>query len=161
MKFSAQEEYGLRCLLAIAREGSLTIPEIGKLEALSQPHVAKLLSILRKAQFIKSSRGQLGGYSLAAPPERIVIGEVLACLGGKLVDQGFCDRHAGLQDLCTHTVKCSVRSLWNRIQRAVDDVVNDVTLRDLMNQEPEQIQESIAAEGLKHPTQSLSEIVQR
>ena len=51
MKFTAQEEYGLRCLLQIGREGlggSLTIPEIALRESISIPYVAKLVRLLRQ-----------------------------------------------------------------------------------------------------------------
>jgi Rrf2 family protein len=133
MKFSAQEEYGLRCLLQIARaEESMTIPEISKVEALSATHVAKLLMILRKEGFIVSTRGQAGGYLLARKPEEIVVGDVLEALGGKLYDGDFCVRHSGQLSVCTHAVDCSVRSLWQLVQQAVDNVVNRLTLADLL-----------------------------
>src|SRR5688572_3949347 len=107
MKFSAQEEYGLRCLIQLARSGqSMTIPEISRVEGMSTTHVAKLLTILRKEGFIVSTRGQAGGYVLSRPPEEIVIGAVLEALGGKLYDGDFCNRHAGQLSICTHAVDC-------------------------------------------------------
>jgi len=135
MKFSAQEEYGLRCLLQIARlgsEGSMTIPEISRVEGLTPTHVAKLTMILRKGGFLKSTRGQAGGYTLSRPPEQIAIGEVLESLGGRLFDDEFCSRHGGPTTICSHAVDCSVRSLWQVVQGAVDDVLNRVTLADLV-----------------------------
>lgn len=135
MKFSAQEEYGLRCLLQLARlgaGGSMTIPEIAKVEGLSQTHVAKLLMILRKDGFIASTRGQSGGYTLARAANEINVGEVLESLGGKLYDEEFCGRHSGQLSICKHAVDCSVRSLWQVIQGAVDHVLNDLTLADMM-----------------------------
>ncbi|HJP82695.1 MAG TPA: Rrf2 family transcriptional regulator [Fimbriimonadaceae bacterium] len=134
MKFSAQEEYGLRCLLRIARSGdSMTIPEIARVEGLSQTHVAKLLMILRKDGFIASTRGQSGGYTLSRGANQINVGEVLACLGGKLYDDEFCARHAGQFSICQHAVDCSVKSLWQVIQGAVDHVLNDLTLADMIS----------------------------
>ena len=134
MKFSAQEEYGLRCLLEIARaKDSMTIPEIAKVEGLSQTHVAKLLMILRKDGFISSTRGQAGGYALARPASEINVGEVLACLGGKLYDDEFCSKHAGQMSICQHAVDCSVKSLWQVIQGAVDHVLMDLTLADMIS----------------------------
>lgn len=135
MKFSAQEEYGLRCLLQIARlgtEGSLTIPEISRHEGLTPTHVAKLLMILRKEGFITSTRGQSGGYTLSRPADQMAVGDVLAALGGKLFDDEFCGKHSGSSSICTHAVDCSVRSLWQVIQGAVDQVVNRVTIADLI-----------------------------
>ncbi|MER3496603.1 MAG: transcriptional regulator [Armatimonadota bacterium] len=133
MKFSAQEEYGLRCLLVLARSGvALTIPEISRREGMSQTHVAKLLMVLRKEGFVRASRGQVGGYVLARPAGEIEIRFVLARLGGSLYDGDFCTRYGGANDLCTHAVDCSVRSLWQKMQYAVDSVLSGLTLADLI-----------------------------
>jgi Rrf2 family protein len=137
MKFSTQEEYGLRCLIQIAKEGadgSLTIQEIGKREGLTTPHVAKLLMILRKSGLIKSTRGQAGGYTISRAAKDIVVGDVLAVLGGRLYDDNFCDRHVGTNDVCSHSVGCAVRDLWEDVQEAIDSVVNQITLADLMRE---------------------------
>jgi Rrf2 family protein len=142
MKFSAQEEYGLRCLIQIARKGdkeSMTIPEISKLEGLTTTHAAKLLMILRKEGFITSVRGQLGGYSLARQPQDIKVSEVLHGLGGRLYDDQFCGKHSGALDICTHAVDCSVRSLWQVIQQAVDSVVEHLTLADMLDEQKSNI----------------------
>ncbi|MEI7985533.1 MAG: Rrf2 family transcriptional regulator [Armatimonadota bacterium] len=142
MKFSAQEEYGLRCLIQIARKGpqeSMTIPEISKLEGLTTTHAAKLMMILRKEGFITSVRGQSGGYSLARSPQEIKISDVLHSLGGRLFDAEFCGKHSGALDICTHAVDCSVRSLWQVIQQAVDSVIEHLTLADMLEEEKSNI----------------------
>lgn len=136
MKFSAQEEYGLRCLLALAHKGaaaSMTIPEIARHEGLTEPHAAKILSILRKENFITSTRGQSGGYRLAKTPGEIKVGDVLNALGGRLFEESFCAKHTGVEDECAHFQACSLRSLWTRIQAAVDMVVHRITLQDVMD----------------------------
>lgn len=137
MKFSAQEEYGLRCLLAIAKstEGSITIPEISRQEKLSESHVAKLLMILRKENFVASARGQSGGYSLARPAEEIVVGDVLNALGGRLYDDDYCTKHSGLGESCVHGSACALTDLWNSIQEAVDSVTHRITLACLLSAE--------------------------
>ena len=112
----------------------MTIPEISKLEGLTQPHVAKLLMILRKEGFIKSTRGQSGGYTIAMKPEDIFLGDVLSALGGKLFDEEFCGKHSGNNSICTHAIDCTVRSLWQVVQTAVDNVLYKITLADLMSQ---------------------------
>ena len=135
MKFSAQEEYGLRCLIQIAHrgpDGSMTIPEISSIEGLSATHVAKLMMILRKGGFITSTRGQSGGYTLARPADQIPVEDVLAELGGKLYDAEFCGKHTGQLEICRHNVDCGVRSLWNTIQSAVDNVLRGLTIADMM-----------------------------
>lgn len=141
MKFSAQEEYGLRCLLRIAKyyriNKSLTIPEISQYEGITTHNVAKLLRILRLSGFLESERGQVGGYTLAKPPEKIILSEVLASLGGRLfVEEEFCGTHAGVENtICTHTIDCSVRSLWRVVQNQVDNVLKNTSLKDLLGSE--------------------------
>lgn len=140
MKFSSQEEYGLRCLLRIARQGGhggLTIPEISGAEGISSFYVAKLLRVLRRAGLVKSARGQIGGYTLSRPPNQIVVGEALAALGGRLFEPDFCEDHAGVEVTCTSSVDCSIRSLWQAVQQMVDRVLSKTTLTDLLHNEQE------------------------
>ncbi len=135
MKFSTQEEYGLRCLMQLARQGesaSLTITQLSELEGISVPNVAKILRLLRRAQFVKSTRGQAGGYALAMPPGQIVVGEVLRALGQPLFDQQFCERHAGIETLCLHAGDCSLQPLLSQVQETVDQVLGRLTLLQLV-----------------------------
>lgn len=138
MKLSAQEEYGLRCLLTLARSvpgTSLTIPQIAAAERISGPNVAKLLRVLKKGGFVAALRGQSGGYTLARPASEINLGEALGCLGGRIFDSAFCDRHSSESRECGHSSDCSVRSVWRLVQSAVDDVLGRLTLADLLVRE--------------------------
>jgi Rrf2 family protein len=150
MKLSAQEEYGLRCLLRVASASpeSVTIPAIAKAEALSVPYVGKLMSVLREYRFVESVRGQAGGYVLGRLPEEIAIADVLASLGGRLFEPGFCDEFAGLDKLCTHSIDCSIRSLWRSVQNAVDRVLAGITLKDLLRKESE-MNRFVALKGVR------------
>lgn len=135
MKLSAHEEYGVRCLVQIARRGSVTIPEISEAEGISQAYSAKLLRTLRQSGFIASARGKDGGYTLARGAEQIVVGDVLDALGGKMFDTAFCESHAGHAHVCAHTTDCSIRTLWRRVQVALDEVLGKTTLQDLLRTE--------------------------
>jgi Rrf2 family protein len=140
MKLSAQEEYGLRCLLYMARHDetqSHSIPQISRAEGLSVPNVAKLMRILRLGGLVASVRGQAGGYTLSRSSERISVAEVLALLGGSFYSEQFCTRHSGLERACAHAGDCSVRLLWRTVQQALDGILEKTTLRDLLQPEPE------------------------
>jgi Rrf2 family protein len=140
MRLSSQEEYGLRCLLRVGRgnpAGSVTIGELSRSEGITEPNVAKMMRLLRRAGFVQSMRGQSGGYSLARPAEQINVGEVVGVLGGRLYEPSFCDDHTGVERLCTHMTDCSIRSVWRLVQRAVDEVLGKITLRDLLVSERE------------------------
>lgn len=135
MKFSSQEEYGLRCLLNIVRhEGSRTIQEISRDEGLSTSYVAKLMRILRLDGFVESIRGMEGGYSLARPADEILVGNVLTALGGRLYEPDFCEKYPGVEDMCTHTSSCNIRPLWSKLQSAIDTALSEMTLIDLLHE---------------------------
>jgi len=140
MKITAQEEYGLRILLRIASckdaEG-MSIPQLSEAEGISPHYVAKLTRVLRLEGFINSTPGYKGGYVLARSSKEIVINKVLKSLGGTLYNQDFCGTHSGVLKLCTNSVDCSSRSLWKMIQFTLDQLLDKVTLHDLVNTETE------------------------
>jgi len=142
MKLSSQEEYGLRCLLRLGAKGeggTLTIREISRAEGISPEYVAKLMRIMRRGELVRSARGAAGGYTLARPADEITVGDALDLLGGRLFESGFCERHSGVESLCTHSIDCSLRSLWRALQTAVDQVLTRTTLKDLLCSEPEMV----------------------
>ncbi|HLB59561.1 MAG TPA: Rrf2 family transcriptional regulator, partial [Bdellovibrionota bacterium] len=118
MKITALEEYGLRCLLQVAREpeGSLlTVSEIAQREALSSEYVAKIMSLLRRGELVESIRGVSGGYRLAKPAREISISALSSAVSNPLYVDGFCTGHRGLATECVHKDDCGIRFLWQEI----------------------------------------------
>ena len=138
MKITSQEEYGLRLLIRIAackdKEG-MSIPQLSEAEGLTPHYVAKLTRVLRMAGFLNSTPGNKGGYVLSMPADQIIINKVIKALGGPLFDDEFCGTHSGAIRLCTHSVDCSSRSLWQMVQYTLDKLLDKVTLHDLVNPE--------------------------
>ena len=154
MKITAQEEYGLRILLRIAgckEADGMSIPQLSEAEGITSHYVAKLTRILRLEGFINSTPGYKGGYILAKPAKEIIINDVLKGLGGALYDKKFCGTHTGSLRLCVNSVDCSSRSLWKMIQFAVDQLLDKITLSDLVNQEREsgKVLEQILEQSIK------------
>lgn len=138
MKISAQDEYGLRILLQIARahaEEGLSLSQISELENISQAYAAKITRLLRIAGFIQSIRGHKGGYILAQPPHEIKINQVLRSMSGAMYDEKFCGQHSGALTLCTNSVDCSLRSLWTVLQLNMDKLLDQISINDLMKSE--------------------------
>jgi Rrf2 family protein len=139
MRLTAQEEYGLRCLLQVARgqAGSVTTPEIAEREGLTQAHVHKLMGLLRRAGLVESVRGCKGGYQLARPADQINVGAALASLGDRLYSTDFCGQHTGNESTCVRNADCSIRSLWIAVDQAVQRALQSMQLTDLLRSEPE------------------------
>lgn len=136
MKFTAQEEYGLRCLIRVAQfgqESEVTIPFIAKSEALTVEYVAKLMRILRQTGLVTSTRGVKGGYRLARPAADISVREILVGLSDKLYSAATCKRYAaGGGDICVHSADCSMRSMWRLLDSVVENITEQITLGDLI-----------------------------
>jgi Rrf2 family protein len=137
MKISSLEEYGLRCLVQVARspDKPLAIPEIARREGITVDYTTKLLTILRRGGFLKSVRGTQGGYLLARKPGEITLAQVLRHLGGPIFESSTCDHFAGSESQCVHIADCGVRSVWAGVTKHLFDVLDRLTLGQIMNNE--------------------------
>jgi len=138
MKISAQEEYGLRCLLQLARADlvgtSLTLAEISRREGISVANAGKLMWILTKAGLVQSQRGIKGGYHLARPAAEIHLNEVIRVLDGKPAES-HCKSYAGILDACVHTGDCGIRPVILELHQIVADALSEITLSQLLGTE--------------------------
>ena len=140
MILTAQEEFGLRCALSIAREGSdasgapasVTLGQIAENEGLTMAYAGKIMRLLVQAGLVESTRGRSGGYRLSRSAERITVADVVQALGGKFYDGEICQRSASGNGLCVHNNDCAVRSLWSGLQTMIDVFLARITLRDLV-----------------------------
>ncbi len=139
MKITAQEEYGLRCLLQVAHQASkdelASLEGIAGAEHITTDYAAKLLSLLRQGNFIESVRGKNGGYKLVKPPEKIYLDEVIRFLSGELFESQSCQQFPGNDLQCVHISCCSIRSVWLSISKILFSILKQVTLKDLMEKE--------------------------
>ncbi len=138
MKISAHEEYGLRCLVQLARAEvdaeSLTLNQIADREGLSVANAGKLMWVLVKAGLVQSQRGANGGYTLARPASDIRLNEVIRILDEDTVDR-FCKTHAGVLDACIHTSDCGIRPVIVGLHEIVQNALSEITLAELIGSE--------------------------
>ena len=137
MKVSAQEEYGLRCLLQLAALGegeTLTLGQIAGREGISQANAGKVLWLLNKAGLVSSARGTKGGYTLSRRPSEVRLSEVIKVLDEGEVD-GHCKTYPGVLDSCVHTGDCGIRSVIVNVHEAVERALSAITLAQLTGDE--------------------------
>jgi Rrf2 family protein len=138
MKISAHEEYGLRCLVQLARAevagGPLTLNQIAEREGLSVANAGKLMWILVKSGLAQSQRGVNGGYTLARPASEIRLHEVIRVLDEDTVDR-FCQTHTGVLDTCIHTSDCGIRPVIVGLHEIVQSALSEITLAQLIGTE--------------------------
>lgn len=158
MKISAQEEYGLRCLLQLAKaesEGeSLTLGQIATLEGISVANAGKLMWILNKAGLVQSQRGIRGGYHLARPASEIRLNEVISVMDKKQTES-HCKSYTGVLDSCVHTGDCGIRPVIVELHQIVDRALSEITLSQLLGTEAkvDEVLHSIQGIRRSHPDQ--------
>ncbi len=150
MKISAQEEYGLRCLVQLAnlKEGeSLTLPQIAEREGISTANAGKLMWLLNKAGFVSSTRGTKGGYFLARPAEDIYLNEIIKVLDEDVLN-AHCGSYTGVLDSCVHKGDCGIRPVIVGLHEIVQSALAKITLASLVGNEK-------AVDAMFHQIQGL------
>lgn len=135
MKISSQEEYGIRCLVQVARNGTgspLPISEIALLEGLSVEYVGKLLMKLRRGGLVESVRGKSGGYVLARPADEITMRDAIDVLSENNFEPHDCGRFTGNEKQCVHTGECDIRPVWSLVTRFLSAALDQVTLGHIL-----------------------------
>ncbi len=133
MRLSTKSRYGTRLLLDIALNdagGPVRIQDSAERQKISVKYLEHIAQVLRKAGYLRSTRGKHGGHSLAMAPELVQLGEVIKLLEGDscLVDCGTDNPH------CTLAGHCITRMVWMDASNAMFEKLNTVTLADLMEQ---------------------------
>jgi Rrf2 family protein len=137
MKISAQEEYGLRCLVQLATlpsGDSLTLPQIADREGISTANAGKLMWLLNKAGFVHSTRGTKGGYCLARPANEIHLNEIIRVLDQDVL-RTHCGSYTGVLDSCVHKGGCGIRPVIIGLHEIVENALSQITLAQLVGDE--------------------------
>jgi Rrf2 family protein len=137
MKITALEEYGLRCMILLARSGesTLSLSDFSQHEGLSIPYAGKLLMILKKANLVRAARGRNGGYALARNADRVFLKDILNALGEPVFSPTHCQKFTGEENVCVHTGDCSVRDIWKGFGGIISDMLGKITLADIASRD--------------------------
>jgi Rrf2 family iron-sulfur cluster assembly transcriptional regulator len=136
MQISTTTEYGIRCLLRLAREPeghSVAISAITQSEHVPKHYAQQILMRLRRAGLVKSIRGTEGGFALATPASEISIAQVVRVLEG-VPFQDTCE-HFNKKTDCGHLGDCSIRPIWQIISRRLWESLDHIHLLQLINDE--------------------------
>ena len=134
MQLTKKSSYGLIAALELASsaaEGPLSASAIADRYSLPHPFVEKILHQLRQAGLVSSTQGRKGGYRLAQSPNRITVREVLEALGESL-DLVGC---LGPGTPCELTQICPTKGAWARIDRRFKEMLDSLSLGDLIENE--------------------------
>lgn len=131
MKLSTKGRYGLRAMIDIAnhcQDEPASLSSIAARQQLSEGYLEQIIAKLKKADLVVSARGSSGGYKLARETDKISVGDVLRALEGNL-DVGRCPEKSAQCELYN---QCVTKYVWERINNSINQVVDDMTLREVI-----------------------------
>ncbi len=131
MKLSTKSRYGVRAMIDIAlygETGTSQLKDISKRQAISAKYLDHILSALRKAGLIKSTRSRTSGYTLTRPAQQISIKEIIEILEGSLAPVECLDNPT----CCQQVPVCFSRDAWEILKREIEKVLDSITLQDLI-----------------------------
>ncbi len=133
MKLSTKGRYGLRSMIDLALNSKgeqVALYSIAERQNISVSYLEQVFSILRKSGLVNSIKGAQGGYILADKPENIIVGKILRALEGNLC---IVDASDELEDQ-TSIEYCLKVNVWQKINESIDAVVDNLTLKDLVEE---------------------------
>ena len=139
MRFTTRTEYGLLCMVYMAKHSDtkwISIKEMSVKENYPLAYIEKILQPLKKAGLLESQQGNHGGYALARDPSRITLKDIIEALEGGTFDV-FCKPEVREDIVCTHFCLCGVKPIWRKTKKLLDDFFGSVTLEMLMKNEIE------------------------
>jgi Rrf2 family cysteine metabolism transcriptional repressor len=132
MKISSKSRYGLKAMVKLAfnhGQGLMKIKTIAEGEDVSVKYVENQIAILYVAGLVRSARGPKGGYVLARHPSEIKVSEVINALDGPTHDIK-CTKHTKFTKGCNN---CLARHIWSKIHGTIWDLLDSMTLQDLID----------------------------
>lgn len=134
MKISTKGRYAVRVMLDLALHNTgecIKVKDIAERQGLSEKYLEQIIATLNKAGYVRSVRGAQGGYRLAKTPQEYTVGMILRLTEGSLAPVA-CLEEDNLQ--CNRIDTCETLQVWKDLYDAINQVVDNVTIADLMEQ---------------------------
>ncbi len=131
MKISTRGRYALRLMLDIAlrsEEGSISLKSIAQRQDISLKYLEQIVTPLSRSGYLHASRGAQGGYQLAHDPEYYTVGMILRTIEGSLAPVACAEN----DDICPRQCQCATVEVYRKIDQAIDSVVDNITLKELV-----------------------------
>lgn len=134
MKISTKGRYALRMMIEFGLNPTSTtkINQVAKKQHISEKYLEQIASTLVKGKFITSVRGAQGGYMLAKAPKEYTVGDILRLTEGSLAPVYCLESNS---EPCWQNNACVSKRVFKSIEDAINNVVDNITLADLIEEE--------------------------
>jgi FeS assembly SUF system regulator len=151
LRISKLTDYGTVVLAQLARAPGerRTATAVAKQTRIALPTVSKLLKSFHRAGLVVSVRGARGGYQLARPPASISAAEIIDAIDGPVAITECSGDHSA----CDIETVCRTGTAWQRINEAIRQSLDGVTLAQLCGQEAVALWRPELSGALRGPAQ--------
>ena len=132
MNVTSKGRYALRVMLDLAQhpdEGYISLKTIADRQRVSMKYLEIIVSSLKKAGLVDSTRGKEGGYKLARKPEEYSVGEILRCVEDNLAPVS-CIKAGSVE--CDRAGECITVPMWMELDEIINAYLDGITLQDLL-----------------------------
>ena len=133
-RLSTRGHYAVLVMYELAKAGGAysSLQDISTSWSLSQGYLEQIVRPLREAGLVEGKRGFGGGYALARDASEITVGEIVRTVEGPVVPVQCVagDLHP---ERCPDD--CRAKSVWQKVGEAIDNVLDSITLGDLIREE--------------------------
>ena len=139
MKISTKGRYAVRVMLDLAINNTgeyIKVKDIAARQEISEKYLEQIISVLNKAGYVRSVRGAQGGYKIARDPKEYTIGMILRLTEGSLNPVSCLDDDVNECERCD---TCETLAVWKDLAKAINNVVDGVTIADLVERHQERI----------------------
>ncbi len=133
MKISTKGRYALRLMVDLAMNDNgeyIPLKSISARQEISDKYLEQIINSLGKAGYVKSLRGAQGGYKLAHSPSFYTVGMILRLTEGSLAPVTCLEDNV---NHCERAAECSTLFVWERLYKAISDVVDSITIADILD----------------------------
>ena len=137
MKISTKGRYALRMMLDLAmysEGGPVCLKDVARRQQISDKYLEQIIATLNKAGYVRSVRGAQGGYLLKKDPADYTVGMILRLTEGDLAPVGCVGAE---KEECERKEGCVTIRIWQQINDAVNQVVDNITLADMLEWQAE------------------------
>ena len=135
MKISTRGRYALRLMLDLAQhsgEHYVSLGAVSTRQGISIKYLEQIITLLTRADFVRSARGPRGGYQLTRPASEYTPGMIFRLTEGSLAPVACMD---DVNNTCERRERCTPLWLYRKLDTAIRDVVDSITLQDLLDKE--------------------------
>lgn len=135
MKVSTKGRYAIRVMIDLALNDNgdyIPLKEVAQRQGITFKYLEQIIILLKRAGYLKSARGNGGGYRLSKTPDKYTIGDILRTTEGNL-SPTIC-----LEDdknMCPRSVECPTLRFWTGLDKVISDYVDGITIKDLIDEQ--------------------------